>query len=178
MVEAWFGLLTRKSLRRGSVDTVRALIRHIEAFITEWNSHPTPFVWSTDRPRRHRLGLYFDLQVRNITASRSSCFSASCSVTSEVRSSCCWMAGQIDRRRDFRAFLQRRRRVEVHRVPRYAPELNSGEFVWTQAKRESSNIDHDGLVPLTLHVVRSLQRIGRSHALLRSCIRTSDLPWP
>jgi len=26
-----------------------------------------------------------------------------------------------------------------------------------QAKRELSNIDHNGLVPLTLHVVRSLQ---------------------
>jgi hypothetical protein len=28
------------------------------------------------------------------------------------------------------------------------------KFVWTQAKRELSNIDHDGLVTLTLHVVR------------------------
>src|SRR4029450_12534152 len=43
MVEAWFGILTRKSVRRGSFDTVRALVRHIEAYITEWNSHPTPF---------------------------------------------------------------------------------------------------------------------------------------
>jgi transposase len=48
MVEAWFGILTRKSVRRGSFDTVRALIRHIEAYIVEWNSHPTPFVWTKD----------------------------------------------------------------------------------------------------------------------------------
>jgi transposase InsO family protein len=48
VVEAWFGILTRKSVRRGSFDTVRALIRHIEAYITEWNSHPTPFVWTKD----------------------------------------------------------------------------------------------------------------------------------
>lgn len=48
MVEAWFGILTRKSVRRGSFDTVRALIRHIEAYITEWNHHPTPFVWTKD----------------------------------------------------------------------------------------------------------------------------------
>ena len=46
MVEAWFGILTRKSVRRGSFDTVRALIRHLDAYITEWNSHPTPFVWT------------------------------------------------------------------------------------------------------------------------------------
>jgi transposase InsO family protein len=48
VVEAWFGILTRKSVRRGSFDTVRALIRHIEAYIAEWNSHPTPFVWTKD----------------------------------------------------------------------------------------------------------------------------------
>jgi len=46
MVEAWFGILTRKSVRRGSFDTVRALVRHIEAYIADWNSHPTPFVWT------------------------------------------------------------------------------------------------------------------------------------
>jgi hypothetical protein len=48
MVEAWFGIFTRKSVRRGSFDTVRALIRHIEAYIAEWNNHPTPFVWTKD----------------------------------------------------------------------------------------------------------------------------------
>jgi len=48
MVEAWFGIFTRKSVRRGSFDTVRALIRHIEAYIAEWNSHPTPFVGTKD----------------------------------------------------------------------------------------------------------------------------------
>lgn len=48
MVEAWFGILTRKSVRRGSFETVRALIRHIEAYIADWNNHPTPFVWTKD----------------------------------------------------------------------------------------------------------------------------------
>jgi transposase len=48
MVEAWFGILTRKSVRRASFETVRALVRHIEAYIAEWNTHPTPFVWTKD----------------------------------------------------------------------------------------------------------------------------------
>ena len=48
MVEAWFGILTRKSVRRGSFETVRALIRHLEAYIADRNSHPTPFVWTKD----------------------------------------------------------------------------------------------------------------------------------
>lgn len=48
MVESWFGILTRKSIRRGSFRTVRALIRHIEQYIDHWNEHPTPFVWTKD----------------------------------------------------------------------------------------------------------------------------------
>jgi len=48
MVEAWFGILTRKSIRRGSFDTVKALIRHIEQYLEHWNEHPTPFVWTKD----------------------------------------------------------------------------------------------------------------------------------
>jgi transposase len=46
LVEAWFSILTRKSIRRGSFETVRALIRHIERYLAEWNAHPTPFVWT------------------------------------------------------------------------------------------------------------------------------------
>jgi transposase len=48
LIEAWFGILTRKSIRRGSFDTVRALIKHIGRYIQEWNDHPTPFVWTKE----------------------------------------------------------------------------------------------------------------------------------
>ncbi len=48
MVEAWFGILTRQSIRRGSFETVRALVRHIRAYIAHWNDHPTPFVWTKE----------------------------------------------------------------------------------------------------------------------------------
>ncbi len=46
MIEAWFSILTRKSIRRGSFDTVRQLIRHIQAYIDHWNQNPTPFLWT------------------------------------------------------------------------------------------------------------------------------------
>ena len=46
MIEAWFGILTRKSVRRGSFESVRALVRHIQHYIEHWNDHPTPFVWT------------------------------------------------------------------------------------------------------------------------------------
>jgi transposase len=48
LVETWFSILTRKSVRRGSFETVRALIRHIERYLVEWNAHPTPFVWTKE----------------------------------------------------------------------------------------------------------------------------------
>ncbi len=46
LVEAWFGVLTRKSVRRGSFDSVPQLVQHIQAFIDHWNQNPTPFVWT------------------------------------------------------------------------------------------------------------------------------------
>ena len=46
MIEAWFGTLTRKSVRRGSFPSVRALVRHIQHYIDHWNTNPTPFVWT------------------------------------------------------------------------------------------------------------------------------------
>jgi transposase len=48
MVEAWFGILTKKSIRRGSFPSVAALMKHIRAYIARWNEHPTPFVWTKD----------------------------------------------------------------------------------------------------------------------------------
>jgi transposase len=48
MVEAWFSILTRKSVRRGSFDTVTALVKHIRQYIDRWNADPTPFVWTRE----------------------------------------------------------------------------------------------------------------------------------
>ena len=56
MVEAWFSILTRKSVRRGSFDTVRALIKHIQRYIAHWNDNPTPFVWTPRSRRDHQEG--------------------------------------------------------------------------------------------------------------------------
>jgi transposase len=48
MVEAWFSILTRRSVRRGSFDTVKALVHHIQRYIDRWNENPTPFVWTRE----------------------------------------------------------------------------------------------------------------------------------
>jgi len=46
MVEAWFGILTRKSVRRTSFPSVAKLVAHIKAYIDHWNDNPTPFIWT------------------------------------------------------------------------------------------------------------------------------------
>jgi len=48
LIEAWFGILTRKSIRRGSFANVTALVRHIGSYIQHWNENPTPFVWTKE----------------------------------------------------------------------------------------------------------------------------------
>jgi transposase/transcriptional regulator with XRE-family HTH domain len=46
LIEAWFSILTRKSVRRGSFDSLTKLIRHIHAYIDLWNKNPKPFLWT------------------------------------------------------------------------------------------------------------------------------------
>ena len=45
MVEIWFGILTRKSLRKKSFSNTEELTRHIESFISAYNESAQPFVW-------------------------------------------------------------------------------------------------------------------------------------
>jgi transposase/transposase-like protein len=44
-VETWFSILTRRAIRRGSFESVRALVAAIEHFTREWNTGATSFVW-------------------------------------------------------------------------------------------------------------------------------------
>jgi transposase len=44
-VETWFSVLTRQAIRRGSFESVRALVAAIERFTREWNAGATPFTW-------------------------------------------------------------------------------------------------------------------------------------
>jgi transposase len=44
-VETWFGILTRRAIRRGSFSSVKELIAMIEAFTRQWNDGASPFIW-------------------------------------------------------------------------------------------------------------------------------------
>jgi transposase len=44
-VERWFGFLTDQMIRRGAHRSVQSLEADIRAWVTDWNTHPKPFVW-------------------------------------------------------------------------------------------------------------------------------------
>jgi transposase len=44
-VETWFGILTRKAIRRGSFRSVKELVAMIDAFTRQWNAGASPFAW-------------------------------------------------------------------------------------------------------------------------------------
>lgn len=73
--------------------------------------------------------------------------------------------------------LQRRhRRLRIEHFPSYAPELNPDEGVWSLAKRDLANGCPHNVEELMDDLIHSIERIRRSPAKLRGCIRQSELP--
>lgn len=86
-----------------------------------------------------------------------------------------WDRGSIHKRRLVHQFLQKYPRVHVHDFPAYAPELNPDEFVWTRSKQRLSNTRPDNLDELGNQVRDTLSNIAKSHRLLQSCLKESEL---
>jgi len=45
-VETWFGIITRKTIRRGSFSSVKQLVSRVDEFVTTYNQNSTPFAWT------------------------------------------------------------------------------------------------------------------------------------
>ena len=45
-VERWFALITQQAIRRGSFRSVRELVHKIDDYVTYYNTHKRPFVWT------------------------------------------------------------------------------------------------------------------------------------
>lgn len=70
LVEGWFKLLTERRLRRGTFNSVNALVEAIELWAEHWNDDPKPFIWKKtadeiiEKVRRGRTAL---TQVKSTT---------------------------------------------------------------------------------------------------------------
>jgi putative transposase len=45
-VERWFGIITQRTIRRGSFSSVKELIARIEQFVTTYNKNTSTFIWT------------------------------------------------------------------------------------------------------------------------------------
>lgn len=45
-VETWFGIITRKVIRRGSFNSVKQLVARIDGFVKAYNENSNPFAWT------------------------------------------------------------------------------------------------------------------------------------
>jgi putative transposase len=45
-VEAWFGIISRRAIRRGSFRSCKELVARIDDFIAAYNENATPFAWT------------------------------------------------------------------------------------------------------------------------------------
>lgn len=45
-VETWFGIITKKAIRRGSFSNVKDLVEKIDRFVSSYNENSKPFAWT------------------------------------------------------------------------------------------------------------------------------------
>ena len=45
-VERWFALITQQAIRRGSFRSVRELVASVDRYVTHYNEHKRPFIWT------------------------------------------------------------------------------------------------------------------------------------
>ncbi|OXM59029.1 transposase, partial [Amycolatopsis vastitatis] len=46
MIETWFGIITRQTIRRGTFTSVKVLVKQIRDYIAHWNVDAAPFTWT------------------------------------------------------------------------------------------------------------------------------------
>lgn len=42
-IETWFGIITRRAIRRGTFTSIKALVKRIRYYIAHWNADARPF---------------------------------------------------------------------------------------------------------------------------------------
>lgn len=88
-----------------------------------------------------------------------------------------WDNAPIHLRRMVQNFITTQTRLHVYPFPRYAPELNPVEFVWTQADEHLAGRAPYNLPMLKRYVHAAIQRTRVSKRRLRACLRGAKLNW-
>ena len=88
-----------------------------------------------------------------------------------------WDNGRPHRGKVVASFLASHPRFEAVPLPPYCPELNPDEDVRSWVKRHLANLSVRDDEDLLRHVRSGLRRMQRRRALLKACLRGSELRW-
>ena len=127
-------------------------------------------------PRRKRVGLYYWLRNRNLTALDVSQFLRALLRHLPGPVIVLWDKGNIHRGPHIRALCARHPRLHLEAFPAYAPELNPDEGVWKHSKAALANGRPSDLWELELALHACLRDLSLSLPNLRGCIRQTGLP--
>jgi transposase len=130
----------------------------------------------TVSPTHRRLGFYCHLHLENITHVEVAVFLRLLLRHLRGPIMLLWDGGSIHGGADVQQVLARHPRLQVHRFPAYAPELNPDELAWEFLKDELANgcpLNVEALLDDLTHLTR---RLRRSQRRLRGFVLGSDLP--
>lgn len=87
-----------------------------------------------------------------------------------------WDNHPIHQRKLVARFMEAHARLHVFTFPRYAPELNPAEGIWTRSSEYIAGTAPRHMGELQSNIRNSLRQTGRSASRLRACVHMSDLP--
>jgi transposase len=130
----------------------------------------------TVSPKRRQLGLYYLLYYDNIGHDEVCLFLRHLlrhlrgAVVVLLDNAKIHNGGPLDE------LVGRHSRLHIEHFPAYAPELNPDEGVWCQAKQDLANSCPKDVDELMEDIIRSMNKIGKSHSKLLGCIEGTELP--
>jgi len=125
-------------------------------------------------PRRRRIGLYFRMYEKNITAEQAEVFLRD--VQRRLRRAVILVLDRWAVHRKAAKALFGDRRFWIEWLPPYAPDLNPVEQVWDHMKyADLANYIPDDVQDLEIEAEMSLDDLRTQHALLRSCFHWAKL---
>jgi transposase len=147
----------------------------------------TPVMYSWDRRdrlsvtaalsvsvRRRRIGLYFDIQERNVTGEDAEAFLRS--VQRALRRELIVVMDRWAVHRKAARSLFGDERFRIEWLPPYAPDLNPVEHVWNHTKYDDlANYIPDDLLDLEIEFEMSVDQTRRRPELLRSFFHAAEL---
>jgi putative transposase len=90
-----------------------------------------------------------------------------------------WDGGMMHRGPAVREFEARHPRLELHRLPPYAPDLNPVEALWNYLKYQRlANYVPPDIKTLDAQVTRYLRSLKNNAGRLQSFLQAADMPFP